>query len=383
MVKGLLHAVAAWSCLLVLVACGASGNSTAQKDTSPVNLGVVILSAAAKPNEDAMMQGMKLAVKQLNAKGGVLGGRQLQLDFCEDELKPDLSTSCTNKLLAKNYKVIILDTASGLAMADQRLTGDAKVVAILPSQQDDALTQQGNRYLFRVGLSGAALAKSLVPQIVNTIKPTKVALFVKQDPSGPNFVENFTREFKNTNASIVYSGSFSTSQTDFSSDLAKIEASGAEVVVPLGETAQGIIMARQIKQFGYKFKFIASGGMTSDALIQQTQGAMENQYAVATSPPVGGPDFPEWDPFLKAFQTEYSGARPAQVAIEAYSSVLAVAKGLNAAGTISDAAKIRDAMSKVNFMGPTNTIQFDSTGNNSHASVFLLKVQNGQYVLAK
>ena len=111
-------------------------------------------------------QGWELAVEEINAKGGVLGGRMLEVISRDDAGKPDDAVRVANELVS-NEKVDILAgtyfSHIGLAVSDYALRSKKVFVAAEPLT--DAITwDKGNRYTFRLRPSTYMQAAMLVEQ---------------------------------------------------------------------------------------------------------------------------------------------------------------------------------------------------------------------------
>jgi branched-chain amino acid transport system substrate-binding protein len=111
-------------------------------------------------------QGWELAVEEINAKGGVLGGRMLEVISRDDAGKPDDAVRVANELMS-NEKVDILAgtyfSHIGLAVSDYALRSGKVFVAAEPLT--DAITwEKGNRYTFRLRPSTYMQAAMLVEQ---------------------------------------------------------------------------------------------------------------------------------------------------------------------------------------------------------------------------
>lgn len=360
-------------------ACGGTTSNTPTSSKEPVKIGLVVLSGPVGANEVHMLQGFNLAIKDINASGGIFAGRTIDLVQCEDQVNPTLSTECTRKLIDQDgLKVLFLDTASPDAMADQAITGKDGAVAVLASQRDTPLTEQGNQYLFRTGISGKVEVAKVEPQIVADLKPKTVGILTENNSFGLDEQQRFVSTFQKDGVNVVYQGTFAATQTDFTAELTKAKSANPDVLVMIGEANHGGLISRQAKQIGLTSKLVASSGMTSPDLLTLSQGAMEGQYAESTLPlPTAGTVKALYD----EFQAQYNQA-PSGIAAEAYTAMRVLAKAINSAGTSTDASKVRTAMTTTTFDSPIGQVHFDSTGQNINAVAQLWVVRNGSFTAA-
>jgi len=85
----------------------------------------------------------KLVVKDINAKGGVLG-KQVELFVEDDVCKPEVATNTATKLLSQKVDVVLGHICSGATKAALGIYKDAKIIVMSPSATNPALTQSGD-----------------------------------------------------------------------------------------------------------------------------------------------------------------------------------------------------------------------------------------------
>ncbi len=111
--------------------------------------------------------GMQLAQEQINAKGGVLGGRKLDIVFRDDGSTPSDAVRVAEELLTRENVSFLVGTFLsniGLAVAD--FANQKKTLFIATEPLTDAITMaQGNRYTFRVRPSTYMQTKMLVEAV--------------------------------------------------------------------------------------------------------------------------------------------------------------------------------------------------------------------------
>lgn len=362
---------------VALAACGSNAQSGSDasgvKAGQTVQVGLVILSGPVGANEDHMKQGFTIAQQDITKAGGP----KIDLVTCEDQVNVDQSTACTRKLTSqKGLKALILDTASPAALADTAITGRAGVVALLPSQRDTILTEQGTKNLFRTGISGAVEVTKVAPQIVQILKPKSIGILAENNSFGQDELKRFTGAFKADNVPVTYSASFNATQTDFSPELTKVKAAAPDVLLMVGEANHGALISQQAKTVGVTSKLVASSGMTSPDLISLSKGAMNGQYAWSTLPIASDSS----KDFSAEFKQKYNEA-PSSISAEAYTALRTLAMAMQSAGT-SDADKLAAALSKVTWDSPIGTVKFDDKGQNINAASELQVVDGNTFVPA-
>ncbi len=116
------------------------------------------------------LNGVKLAVAEINAKGGVLG-KQLEIIAEDDVCKPEVATNTATKLVSQKVPVVIGHICSGATKAALGIYKDAKILAISPSATNPDLTQSGDYpNFYRTIASDDAQAKLEVDFALNSQK---------------------------------------------------------------------------------------------------------------------------------------------------------------------------------------------------------------------
>jgi branched-chain amino acid transport system substrate-binding protein len=135
--------------VLATLLVGAAGTSAQQ---GPIKIGELNsysrMAAFAVPYRNAM----QLAQDEINAKGGLLGGRKIELVFRDDGGTTGDATRVAEELVTRENVAFLVGTFLsnvGLAVADY--ANQRKVLFLASEPLSDALTMaQGNRYTFRV-----------------------------------------------------------------------------------------------------------------------------------------------------------------------------------------------------------------------------------------
>jgi branched-chain amino acid transport system substrate-binding protein len=130
----------------------ALGAISAFAQQPPVRIGEISSYSALPQGTEGYKKGWQLAVEQINAVGGVLGGRKLEIVSRDDAGQPDVATRAAQELVA-NEKVDLLTgtilSHIGVAVAD--FAGRQKIFFLAAQPLTDAIIwEKGNRYTFRL-----------------------------------------------------------------------------------------------------------------------------------------------------------------------------------------------------------------------------------------
>src|SRR5881396_228320 len=140
-----------WTCVVitVLVAAGLAGSAWAQK---PVKIGV--LTPLAPPGDAAagqfIVRGAKMAAEDLNARGGVLGGRKIELVIEDDNGTPEKGAAGIRKLATQDQAVAVIGQFhSSVMTAVQALAEQFKIPVFSTQASARQITERHLTYTFR------------------------------------------------------------------------------------------------------------------------------------------------------------------------------------------------------------------------------------------
>ena len=135
----------------------------------------------------------ELVVKEVNAKGGVLG-KKVELLVEDDVCKPEVATNTATKLLSNKVDVVLGHICSGATRAAMGIYKDSKIIAMSPSATNPALTQSGDYpNFYRTIASDDAQAQLEVDFALKVLKANKIAVLHDKGDYGKRLAEFATR----------------------------------------------------------------------------------------------------------------------------------------------------------------------------------------------
>ena len=238
---------------------GASDNSGAAEGAFKIGvIGPLTGGAAAYGN--AVKNGADLAVKEINAAGGV-GGYMLELNAQDDEHDAQKSVNAYNTLKDWGAQMIVGSTTSGPCIAVSAETANDNMFQITPSGSAVECVSPDN--VFRVCFSdpdqGMAAAKYIGE---NKLATTIAIIYDSSTEYSSGIREAFMKEASNQGLEIVADEAFTADNaTDFSVQLDKAKEANAELVfLPIYYQEASIIL-KQASDKGFETIFFGVDGM--------------------------------------------------------------------------------------------------------------------------
>jgi branched-chain amino acid transport system substrate-binding protein len=372
--------------LLGSIATASAFAATSTPKADPIVFGMATpLSGPLTFNGTQEVNGAKLAVAQLNAKGGVLG-RQINLTVEDDACNPTDAITAGNKLIGQHPSLIFGFHCSSATLAAMQLVQQARIPLINSISTNPGIAGGsgvgGNKWVFTLTPTDATFATALV-RFFKLQKVHSVAIVAENTDYGRGGAEAMRVRAKAFGLDVTSTNYYTQGTNDFSSLLAGIKSQRPDRIVYWGLGADDANFARQFAQ-----NFQGSGTLLSgrpqlagpDLPIVQS-GALEKATTVAQYD--SHINTPANRKFVAAYTKEY-GAAPIIQSFEGYQEVMLAAAAIKAAKSASPAA-IRNALAKIKFqsmMAPAKqaTLHFDKY-QQAHDRAAISMARGGKVVL--
>ena len=163
---------------LAIATLATAGLATAQ--TVPV-FGLVELSGTGATSGTNFDNGVKLAVKEINAAGGILG-RKVNYVSLDTQSNPGVAKALAQKAVDQNAYVVMGPVFSGSIMVSMAETRKAEIPNFTGGEAA-AITQQGNPYIFRTSFTQATAMPKIANYIRETVKAKTVDVIYVPGPA--------------------------------------------------------------------------------------------------------------------------------------------------------------------------------------------------------
>lgn len=321
----------------------------------------------------------EMVVKEINAKGGVLG-KQVELLIEDDVCKPEVATNTATKLVSQNVHAVIGHICSGATKAALGIYREAKIIAISPSATNPDLTQSGQYpNFYRTIASDDAQALREVEFAINTLKVKKIAVLHDKGDYGKGLAE-FAKRFieESRKATVVLYEGITPGAVDYSAIVQKIKREGAEAVIFGGYHPEASSIVSQMRKKSMKTFFISDDGVKDDTFIKVAQKYAEGVYAT-------GPKDTTKNPLaiaaIEAHKKAYS-SDPGAFFLNGYAAAQAILNAFQKAGS-TDYAAVGNALQNQFVETPLGKIKFDKRGDAIGVGFSVYQVRKAVYVEVK
>ena len=326
---------------------------------------------------ESVLNGINLAVEEINAAGGVLG-KNISIISYDDKADSTEGANAFNRLVGDGACAIIGSVTSGVTASLAPLADESQIVLLTPTSTADTITESDN-YVFRACFKDSYQGKMAAKFAAEKLGVKKVAvLYASGDAYSAGVRESFDAACSELGLEIVAEeSSSSTDDTEFSSQLTNIAASGAEFLfAPYYYNAAGPYIIPQARAAGFEGVIMGADGYdgTTESMLDD-KTLYNNCYYTNHYSPDDTSDVVQT--FVTAYNDKY-GAKPNALAALAYDSTYMIKDAIEKAGS-TDRAAIRDAMSGMTFEGVTGKFVLDETGT-PEKSVAVIEFKDGEAV---
>lgn len=334
----------------------------------PIVIGVSTpQTGAAATASEWEMWGVNLAVEEINAAGGLLGGRKIELMVLDNKCNPSEAVNVANKLVEAKVVAIEGSHCSSAHLASMKIIADAKIpmiTGIASNPQISDLAGPGrNEYAFRISASDSSMMEALGIYLAKA-KVFKTAAIIGEDTDfGRGGADAFKKVAEKSGVQIVSTDFHPQNTPDFTSILTRIQQRRPDAIATFQIGGDSINFLRQAMQLGVHIPYTGRVELGGRNLPIIEAGGMEKsisawQYSALV-------DSPQNKAFAEKIMAKHK-SEPYLQSWAGYDCIRVLAQAIKDANS-TDGEKIKDAIKKMKFtnlMG--KEVTFDDHNSAGH-----------------
>jgi branched-chain amino acid transport system substrate-binding protein len=205
----------------------AAASLVSAQQTVPI-FGLVELSGTGATSGSNFDNGIKLAVKEINAAGGILG-RKVNYQSLDTQSNPGVAKALAQKAIDQEAYVVMGPVFSGSIMVSMTETRRAEIPNFTGGEAA-SITQQGNPYVFRTSFTQSTAMPKIANYIRDTVKAKSVDVIYVNNDFGKGGLELVKKELEARGIKVPNTISTDPGQLDFSAAVLKAKQSGSDAV---------------------------------------------------------------------------------------------------------------------------------------------------------
>ncbi len=337
---------------------------------------IVELSGAGATSGTNFKNGVELAVKEINAAGGILG-RKIETTTADTQSNPGVAKGLATKAVDDDVFAVFGPVFSGSILVSMAETRRAEVPNFTGGEAA-AITKQGNPYVFRTSFTQDTAMPKVARFIANNLKAKTVALIYVNNDFGKGGRESLAKALEPLGVKITADISTDQNQVDFSAAVLKAKQANADAIFVYTNEEEAARALRELRKQGVTKPIVGETVLTSQKVIELA-GEAANGAVAHVGLTVDAP-LPAMRAFRARFEKEYKYISDHN-GVKGYTGVYIMKAAIEKAGKV-DRKLLAQTMKGLKIKaadhpGVLMDVSFDANGDLDRES-FLAEARNGK-----
>ncbi len=341
--------------------------------------GLYELSGAGASAGTNFKNGVELAVKEINANGGILG-RKIEHSISDTQSNPGVAKGLTSKAVDDGVFAIFGPVFSGSIMVSMAESRRAEVPNFVGGEAA-AITKQGNPYVFRTSFTQETAMPKVARYIANGLKAKTVAVIFVNNDFGKGGRDAITKALEGVGVKVAADISTDSGQVDFSAPVLKAKQSNADAIFVYTNEEESARALRELRKQGVSKPIVGETTLTGQKVIELA-GDAANGAVAHVGLTVDAPN-----PLMLKFKAKYYQEWKSisdHNGIKGYTGVYLLKAAIEKAGKL-DRAAVTKALHGLEVKvakepGVLMDVSMDANGDLDRES-FLVEVKDGKQVV--
>jgi len=321
----------------------------------PIKIGLVTaLSGQSAKAGEAITRGLTIAIDEINASGGVLGGRMFELVRRDDEANPAKGQVAARELLFKEKVAVLfggLDTPVSLAIVP--IMNEQKVPFMGPWAAGTPITRNGANpnFVFRVSAVDEIVDRAMLQYAEKNHGTKNPGIIVVNNPWGESNQKGLTAALQARGMKPAGVEKFEPNDVDVTPQLSRLKAAGSDTLLLVGNVGPSAQVVKSLDRMGWKVPIVSHWG-PAGGRFTELAGPNAKDVVFVQTYSFFGKQTPAGQRVLAALQKKYPDIKgpgdvtPAVGVANAYDAMHLVALAIEKAGS-TDGDAIRQGFYKI------------------------------------
>jgi branched-chain amino acid transport system substrate-binding protein len=341
-----------------------------------IKIGAMVpTSGSEAPYGIDMLNAIRMAADEVNAKGGVLGDK-IAIVPGDDACDPQAAVNAASKLVSQGVTGVVGGYCSGATLPTLKIYGDAHVPLVITAANSTALIGANPGNAFMVNSTGYDQVNTVV-DLLQAKKIKTIAIINEGDAYSADLARLTRAAWEKLGNKVVDYEVVSKGEQDFSAVVTKIRAARPDAVFWTAYYADGALLLKQLRQGGYTGMIAMGDGNNSPDLFKIAGAAAEGVYCFSN--PTA-----DFLPSAKTFTADYEKMfhqPPGPYSTLSYDGMMLMAHAITVAGS-TDKAKIVAALKATkDFKGVAGPINFTDKNTLARSNFVVLVGKGGKWAL--
>jgi branched-chain amino acid transport system substrate-binding protein len=359
---------------LALVAAFSATPSIANEVIKIAN--IVELTGAGATSGTNFKNGVELAVKEINAAGGILG-RKIVTTTSDTQSNPGVAKGLSVKAIDDGVFAVFGPVFSGSIMVSMAETRRAEVPNFTGGEAA-AITKQGNPYIFRTSFTQDTAMPKVARYIAQDLKAKTVALIYVNNDYGKGGRDSLMKSLDAVGVKVIADISTEQSQVDFSAPVIKAKQANADAVFVYLNEEESARALRELRKQAVTKPIVGETTLVGQKVIELA-GEAANGAVAHVGLTVDAP-IPAMRAFRARFEKEYKYVTDHN-GIKGYTGIYLLKAGIEKVGKLDRKAVAKALhglqVSAAKEQGVIMDVSIDENGDLDRES-FMVEAKNGK-----
>lgn len=355
-----------------------AGQRAADQKTAaqePVKIGLVAaLTGESALSGEAITRGLEVAIEEVNAAGGVLGGRLLELVSRDDESDPAKGVTAARELIEQEKVAVVfggLDSPVSLAMLPVFQELKTPYMGVWAAATSITQNDSDPNYAFRVSANDHLVDKFLLGYAQEKYDTSKVGLMLINNPWGESNQAGFEESAQQLNIEIAGIEKFNEEDSDMTAQLTRLKDSGSQALLLVANAAPAAQVMRSLTRINWNVPIISHWGI-SGGRFPELAGDIANKVEFVQTYSFFDQQSATGKKVLNKLNEKYQLKEPGDIlapvgTANAYDAMMLTSKAIEQSGS-TDGNKIREALLNLpQYQGLIKTYDKPFTADNHDA----------------
>jgi branched-chain amino acid transport system substrate-binding protein len=357
----------------------------------PIKIGLVAaLSGGSAKSGEGITRGLTIAIDEINAAGGLLNGRKLELVSRDDESNPSKGQLAARELIDQQKVAVVFGGIdSPVALAIVQIASQAQVPFFSVWAAATPITRNGMtpNFAFRVSAVDLLVDKALTNYAMKTYHAKKLGLMLVNNPWGESNEKGLTAVTKERGIALAGVEKFEDGDVDMVAQLTRLKSDGADALILVANAAPGAQVMKSLQRTGWSVPVVSHWGI-SGGRFPELAGPMAQKVTFVQTYSFFGAQNPVGQKVLGELEAKYPDIKgpgdvvpPVGVA-NAYDGMHLVALAIAKAGS-TDGDKMRQALEGLDryegliktYVHPFSPENHDALNENDYVMVHYVGAQ--------
>ncbi len=316
-----------------------------------VKIGLVAaLSGDSALSGEAITRGLTVAIDEINAKGGVLGGRKLALVRRDDESNPAKGQLAARELIEKEKVAVVfggIDTPVSAALVGVMHELKTPYMGVWAAGTNITNNGRNPNFMFRVSAVDERVDVGMLKYAQSTFKSQKPGAMLVNNPWGESNLKGLEKASAALKIPLAGLEKYNAGDSDTTPQLTRLKSAGADSIILVGNAAVAAQVMKSLDRMGWNVPVVSHWGISGGRFDELAGPRYKDVHFVQTytffgkQNPVGEKLMTELKKRFPAIKGPADVLAPVGVA-NSYDALMLTALAINKAGS-TDGDKIRMA----------------------------------------